>query len=459
MKKQIERIIHLDDMLLYILEQWKILIAGGIIVGLIFGSLGVVKVNKKYTTIAETGESAGKEINVSGSELMNIDTILYLEKAIKNQKKYNANSMLMKIDPYKKKVASVKYQFQVVDDADFELSANEVAQAVKTYQNILGNKEIFDYIKKLSLIENDDACYLKELISVETDSLGTVVVNVSASDEKTACDLREGIKEYLLEKNKKVLERYKYLSVKMESESINTVIDISLQNHQTAQYNNLQNLRSMMEARRLDLSDEAKQYLELAKKESKEGNYKSGQPLYTETDYQEAGEAKKLYEAGVYAFKWLALFGCLYIIWFGTRYMWSAKLMYVYDLWEMNGIRVVEVLSGIDSDMIYISTEKIAACLVDDSNDVLFISSDMAQMDTGILESLKAALVKRDISVEFVSSMNNVKMINCVKNSKNIIIVESIGQSKYSRIKKCIDDVYCLNKEFACALIIKTGKR
>ena len=91
MKKQIERIIHLDDMLLYILEQWKILIAGGIIVGLIFGSLGVVKVNKKYTTIAETGESAGKEINVSGSELMNIDTILYLEKAIKNQKKYNAN--------------------------------------------------------------------------------------------------------------------------------------------------------------------------------------------------------------------------------------------------------------------------------------------------------------------------------------------------------------------------------
>ena len=132
MKKQIERIIHLDDMLLYILEQWKILIAGGIIVGLIFGSLGVVKVNKKYTTIAETGESAGKEINVSGSELMNIDTILYLEKAIKNQKKYNANSMLMKIDPYKKKVASVKYQFQVVDDADFELSANEVAQAVKT---------------------------------------------------------------------------------------------------------------------------------------------------------------------------------------------------------------------------------------------------------------------------------------------------------------------------------------
>ena len=133
--------------------------------------------------------------------------------------------------------------------------------------------------------------------------------------------------------------------------------------------------------------------------------------------------------------------------------------MYVYDLWEMNGIRVVEVLSGIDSDMIYISTEKIAACLVDDSNDVLFISSDMAQMDTGILESLKAALVKRDISVEFVSSMNNVKMINCVKNSKNIIIVESIGQSKYSRIKKCIDDVYCLNKEFACALIIKTGKR
>ena len=461
MEKQADRIIHLDDMLLYILEQWKILIAGIIIIGIVFGGMGMVIVNKKYKTASEMNNDAVKEISVSGSDLINVDMILYLEKAIKNQKEYNANSILMKINPFEKRVASIRYQFQVTEDIDPELNEDKLAQGVKAYQNVLRSKEICDYIKKLSLIEDDnnEVRYLKELISLEIDIQGTVTVNVCAPDEQLAQDLKEAIKDYLDDKCEKVLGKYSNLTVKIDSESVITVVDIGLHNQQTAQYNNMQNLRSMLEARRLDLSDEAKQYLALAKKVSKEGNYKSGQPLHAEIDHQDTGVSGKLYEAGIYAFKRVVLFACLFIVWFGLRYMWSTKLMYAYDLREMNGIRVVEVLSDLDANMICVLAEKITVCLADGSNDVLFISSDMARINISILESLKTALIKKGISVECLSGMDDAKMLNCVKDSKNIIIVESIGQSKYSRIKKCIDNIYCFNKEIAGALVIKLDKR
>lgn len=48
MKKQTERIIHLDDLLAYIIKQRKIIAVGIIIVGLLFGGIGSYKVNQKY---------------------------------------------------------------------------------------------------------------------------------------------------------------------------------------------------------------------------------------------------------------------------------------------------------------------------------------------------------------------------------------------------------------------------
>lgn len=455
MKKQKERIIHLDDMLLYILRQWKIFIIGIIIIGAVSGCIGMSKINKKYMNIADANQKTVEKVNVTGADLINVDTILYLEQAIADQKEYIDNSFIMKIDPYEKRIASVKYQFCVSEDIAPEVCTGRMEQGEKAYQNVFGSAEIYAYIKKSLSLETDKN-YIKELVSFETESVGVLVVDVIAPDEELAQGIRDAIKDYLHENHTEILKNYKELAVKIDSEYIVTVIDTGLQNIQTAQYNNLQNLQSMLEARNLALSDTARQYLALAKKEFKEGRYESGQTLYKKIAASaEVGLRRKMYEAGGYTLKRVLLLICVLVVWYGLKYMWSSKLMYAYDLWEMYDVRVIDVLPGNAQEMIKVIAEKIAACVTEDSNNVLLISSDMEKTDISVPESLKEALKKEGLSVEYLSTMDETGVFNRIKNSENIIMVENIGKSRYSRIEKCVDNVYCLGREIIGALIIR----
>lgn len=465
MKMQKERIIHLDDMLLYIARQWKVFVIGVIVVGVILGGIGFFKVNKKYSSTNENKNNKVTTnkvaIDVSDKELANIETILYWERAVKEQKEYNENSILMDIDPYEEKRASICYWFSVSEAIESEkLQTEYLERGKKAYQNVFNKNDIYEYIEKVVSKENDGK-YLQELVSVQLDDTSMVQVNIIGIDEEMTLGILNSIKRYLSENNNQILKNCKEVSVKVDSEYINTVVDTGLQGTQTAQYNNLRNLQAQIDSCDSELSDNARLYLELARPVYEEGNYKPGQTLYTEIKSipdkkVTVSLSHKIFESALYAFKRIILLGVLAIGMFVLKYMWSPRLMYVYDLQDMYGIKVIDVLSESENDRLSITAEKIISNMDNTEDKLLILSSDKKQMDSDIIKSLIQKLDKK-MTVKLVSEIEDIATIRLLKECNNIILVESIGKSRYSRIQDTVENIKILNKSVKGALIVKNN--
>ena len=306
MKKRSQRVIHLIDMLKYVFNQWKILLTGCILIGIVFGGLGIYKVHNKY--VSNSNEIKRVEINVSGTDLDNVEAVLTLEQAIKSQREYNKNSLLMRIDPNNKKMCSLKYKFHVNDDVNSDLSTSKLEQGKKAYQNVLFDDRLYESINT-KLQQNVETKYLRELIYAETDVTGVIVYNITAENEEIALEISGGIQEYLSEHNKEILGNCSGVSATVDSEVISTMVDLGLQGTQTNYHANLQNLTTTLDTRLIAMSDNAKQYLELARSATADGNYELGQPLCKEVSTNgNISTLRKLYEAILYAVKRLVLF-------------------------------------------------------------------------------------------------------------------------------------------------------
>lgn len=458
MRKQAERIIHLDDMLSYIIKQWKIFVTGLIVVSIVFGSMGLYKVNKKYVPSDNDKKVVNTvAVNVSDKELANIEMIFYLEEAFNGQKEYNENSLLMEIDPYEKNVASVKYQFQVAQNEDSTVQGSQVDQGAKAYQNIFDSEEIYQFIIESNSLDTNEK-YIKELINTEMASNGMVAIYVCAPDGKMAQGICDSIKDYFEKYSNNILKNYKDLNVKIDSEYITTVVDTGLQGTQAAQYNNAKYLQTQLDGCYLELSDNAKQYLELAREARQDGNYESGQTLYKKIvsgSDKQIDKSQKIYDVGIFVFKRIILFIFLAAVFFALKYMWSSRLIYAYDLRDMYGIKVIDVLAADSEESLSICAEKIMGNLNDtDHNTLLMISSSKEQLDSVELKALVQKL-KEKITVKLASETEDISTIRLIKENNNIIFFESIGESRYIQIEKNIRNVRSLNKDVKGVVIIK----
>lgn len=452
MKKQEQRIIHLDDMLLYIVKRWKIFLIGVIVVGVIFGGIGCYKVHLKYSNDSEHENKIA--VNVSGVDLDDVEAVLYLEKAIKNQREYNENSLLMRVNPMEKKVVSVKYQFFVSGDAETELSASLLEQGKNSYQNVLSDDSVFKFIKD-ELELDISTQYLKELVTTETDSVGVIIFNATAPDERMASNICAALQKYLSYNDEKILIGMDTLKVKKSSEKIVTVVDVNLQNTQTNYYNNLQSLRTSLNTRKAAMSEKAKEYLELSRTAYEEGTYESGQTLYKSISSGEnVSLSDKVYDVIVYVLKRAILFMGLFIVFYAIKYMWSPKLMYAYDLWDMYGIRVIDVLSR-KKPGIRMAAERLATCL-DDANQIMMVMNKNAtSSDIEIAENIRSILRKKGISVQILPEIDTPMAMDLLNSCHNAIMIEEIENSKYKDIKNTIENIQCMNIDIKGVVIIK----
>lgn len=451
MKKRSERIIHLDDMLRYLTGWWKILIAGIVIVGIIFGGIGFYKADKAYRAMPETPTASKMEISVADSELVKIDTIFQLERLLENQKDYYDNSILMRVNPFEKKAASVQYRFCVSGDMDFESAEQLLEQGKKAYQGVLNDGEFYEYIKDAVLPETEPK-YIKELINSEMDSKGIIVINAIAPDEDTALKIRGEIKNYLSRHNEEILKNYKDLRVKTDKEYTVTTTDAGLQGTQMSLYGNIQNLQSQIDSLSQELSDGAGEYLELARRSKEEGTYEPGQTFSKEviTGAEERPD-NRIQEAGGYAVKRILLFVFLFVICLSLKYMWAAKLMCAYDLSDMYGMKVFDGMLTEEDDRISAAAEKILMS----GEEMIITSSDKELLETNAIGRLKRKLEEKGAFVRLVSETENAAAIKEVKKCNNIILVESIGKSRYSRIRDIVENLRILDKDVKGVVIIK----
>lgn len=457
MKKHSERIIHLDDMLSYIAGQWKRLVVIAFAAGILFGGIGLYKANKSYKSSLEKKPAAKIEINISGMELIKVDTILYLEKMAAKQKEYNDRSILMRINPHEKQTACIKYQFLASEDTALELMESRMEQGAKAYQDVFDGAEIYEYMKTFLSLETDEK-YIRELIHAKAGPQGILLITVSAPDAGMAQGMREAVKNYLQERNREILKNYKDLNVKVDSEYTAVVSDMELFDTQAAQYNKLCEIQKQIETSWSELPDSAREYLEAARPLNWMDKYESGQKFYKESaGGQEGKKDNRVYKAGAYAVKRMLLFLCIYIACCILKYMFSFKLVSVDDLQDMYGVKVIDVLSTGDTDRLALTAEKLSASAEDDGR-IMLTGSEKEQLASQVIDRLRQELEEKGISVKIGAEIGDIASIKTVKECNNIILVESIGKSRYSKIKNVLDLVWSLNKDVKGAVIIKNNK-
>lgn len=453
MKKNNQRIIYLGDMLCYILKKWKVLLIGCVLVGLMFGVMGIYKVQKKYDSASKDADKI--EISVSGKDLENVEAALILERAIKNQREYNENSILMKIDPHNKIVCSLKYQLCVSDEIDPEVQTRKIEQGKKAYQNVLFDGKLYECIKN-DLQSDLDTKYFRELISAETDGTGVIVYNIAADSKELGQAICNSLKKFLLEHEKKILKNYDGVSAKIDSEVFVTSVDLVLQTTQTNNHSSIQTLSTAYNTRLGEMSDNAKQYLALSKKAIENDNYEPGQPLYREAAGSgDISGSRKIYEAALYAIKRVVLFALILLFCLAIKYICSNTLVCTNDLEDMYGVSVIDSIFPNEKEKIKMISEKIIY-LAKGSDKVVIIGSNLTDdINSNIVEEIKRIVVHYGIEVKIINDISNPEIFKVFKENSSVFLIERIGNSLYKRMNHLLHELFSFDIKILGAVVIK----
>lgn len=151
--------------------------------------------------------------------------ITNLEKARTEQEEYNANSVLMKINPFRERNASlqlyVSTDYQILPGMDYQNIdlSNRILHSYITYMT---NGNMYQYIAD-HLSESMELRYLEEILTVSEDLDNCMVtINVQGVDE-AMCD---DILSYALEG---VLEKQKEITVTIGNHELNAVNQASFE--------------------------------------------------------------------------------------------------------------------------------------------------------------------------------------------------------------------------------------
>lgn len=449
MRYKATRIIHISDLLVYLRKKWKYFFIGLLIVSLLFGFIGIYKVQKKYS--ANNNVTTKEKVSVSGKDLDDVEAILTLEKAIKSQRAYNQNSILMKIDSNNKPNISLKYQFIISDDTDLQVDSSRIDQARKAYQNILFDEELYRLIND-TLSTDIESKYLKELIGTETDTSGIIVYNITGNSEEMARGICDALKQYL-SNSKMILKNYRDVKVCLDSELYSEILDMGLLGTQTNYHNNLQNLEATLETRLASMSDKAKEYLSLCRKEYENNNYQSGQILYKEVSNSENVNMKrKIYEVILFDLKRVVLFSFLFLIFWTLKYLFTQKLMCTEDLKDMFGIRVLGFIKSDKTDKLEYTAEKLVRLA--GTKQQLGVLSTCKDEILEIMNHLCETIRNHNLNVNDLSELNEIELLHRIKDCEGIVLVEKIGSSSYDSMEVIINQLQEFEMDIIGAIVV-----
>lgn len=239
MDNEMEFEIDLRDMLYRVLIQWRFILRGAIIIGLLlFGyklfiglltnidSESIKEAENKYQIELDDYESTGKQLNTY---------IENLQKASDQQMIYNEKSALMKIDPMNKWVGSfvlyIDQKYQIDPNLSFQ-NTNPTLRILMAYSGYLSSSELYG-----SILENtdlvDEVRFLTEILTQEVSTYSsTITVTCVGKSEEHVKKILELVKVNLYTKYLEYQEELGTHSLEILTESFYTTVDTSLAENQ-----------------------------------------------------------------------------------------------------------------------------------------------------------------------------------------------------------------------------------
>lgn len=456
MENTYEQEIDLKDMIFYALHKWRLVIAIAIVLAVLLGGYklgkGIIE-KQNETQIAEIQKQYDTDLKDYEQKKAGYErSIENLMANIAFEQNYQQNSVLQKLDPYNKWVATadvfIKMDEQVsenvaliVDPADSVLRAYE-SGADK------GNNLI-----ELSREKGIELNYLKELINVEADyGSNMITITTSGEDQDSAKEILNSVLTNIKDSYSDIQEHLGAYSYVIINQSVNKVADIELAENQKNRISNLDSIQKSL--------DDTQAKLNKLKEPVKPSSLSLKGILKTSVKYGILGGILGVLIIGFYycvifvmsgkvnsseelknrfAIKILGAFAC----------QREKKALYGIDNW-------LDKLEGKE----FISEDKVYQRII--SNISNYTSKEQTVLITGTVnnvvlmefkEKLKELLP--ELYIEAGWDMNkNPETLTKIPKADGIILVEKCGISKYNEIKKELESIYSLDKTIIGCILL-----
>ncbi|MBE5991542.1 MAG: hypothetical protein E7247_04010 [Paenibacillaceae bacterium] len=253
MEQTNEQEIDLKDLFFYVLHNWRIVLTTALILAVLVGGykLGkglLMQQNKDYIASIEMKYEEDEKDYEQKKNTLEL-SIQNLTANIQNAELYQANSILQKIDPYNKWVASADV-FIKIDDTEKESKKNaydsDPADSVlKAYESAIKKGiELQNFSKEKGL----DLKYLKELIRVIPDYQSNMLtITVTNKDEAGAQEILSVILKSLNNKYPYVQQNLGGHSMVVMNQNLSTKADPDLAEAQKNKIESLTSTRQSLE--------------------------------------------------------------------------------------------------------------------------------------------------------------------------------------------------------------------
>lgn len=215
-----EREIDLKEMLFFILRKWRSVIAGALILAILFGAYKIIgdmrapqqdEGTDPVETAAENVQVSYEEARADYERMSEVyeKSVESLKSEIANREEYMEKSVRMNVDPYNLPYAKADVLVSL-DDLDWtedakELMTDPTDSLVELYRIKLAAGMDWDRLQKIADIKEEK--YVRELIGVSSSGAGNIIsLSVCYKDEKTANLMLDDILEQM-EENKADLEK------------------------------------------------------------------------------------------------------------------------------------------------------------------------------------------------------------------------------------------------------------
>lgn len=448
MDNEMEFEIDLRDMLYRVLMQWRVILRGAIIIGLLLFGYRLVtgliaqhdpeemqKAMNRYQIELNDYEATGEQLN---------RRIENYHEASEQQQIYNEKSALMKIDPMNKWVGN----FVLYVDAKYQIDPNLTFQntdptnrILMAYGGYLSSGELYTAIlSKIDIV--DEIRFLTEILSrsISTDS-STITVTCVGKSESDVTEILTLVKQYLFERYDLYQSTLGEHSIEFLTESLYSTIDLGLDE---TQKNNL-----------LKITDYAK---------------KIGELNLELEEWEKSPEPKAKYGL-FYVIKQSIKFGIIGCVagvfvmagYFAMAYVFSRSMKTDSD-WNILGITVLGNIWRIKPDIKQTKLEdlieKIAEKMGLDKLAVEGIGgrnwkTDEGTQDRLVVNNLGGVLKEKNLSkAVFISAMDNEKAAGLVKNFDKID-----SKTPYVLAGNVLEDPETVKKLGDAQEVILLGKR
>ncbi|MSS36783.1 hypothetical protein [Clostridium porci] len=242
-----EQEIDLKELMFAVFHKWRGIILTAVIFGILFGGykLAVGLTSKEDT---ETVQQAQEDYNDS-LETYKYTLLLYereldtLRTQIKNQEDYLSNSIIMRLSPYHKNVASADVFVKAIPQDAMEdgqmLTFDPADSILRAYESLISSAAL----EKIEGIDTEGA-YLRELVTTAVDYEGNMLtIQTTYTDAQGAKALRDALLEKLQDREAELQTDFGKHTISFVNKTVSVITDSGLYDFQQRASNMLTTLQ------------------------------------------------------------------------------------------------------------------------------------------------------------------------------------------------------------------------